>query len=337
VKEVKLVVNALCDTKVKADRLISVLSQVLCLQFLFVSLRIRGEFSTYVKTNLQYFLVSPTNQISFRTADTYKSWKANTIEQIMHDGPIAEYVFLLQEDYRLMVDPSLLENYFNYGKISGHDTMLLLAGPYYGFSSPSMEEFMLFPSRFTFSYFVDRSNARKTTRVIHTLTGWPAIFRTRTALLALNSLRPLIKRFPPDSPFDFEKSPKAKWILPQLYLCPRFEMLACIDDDILFPGSSLQSRALSADSEVRSSQQHDSATIKIVKFYSLRNLLGRSRVAKSIVSRIDPNFIIRHNFKRFLYFFISIRYSFKALITSLMRIDEFRLRKSAYKFLRVSR
>jgi hypothetical protein len=328
-----LIVNSLCDTIIKADRLISVLNQVQSLQFRFVSIRARGKFSMYIESNLENSSFASSQQMVFRSSDTYRSWKANTLEQIIFDGPHTEYVFLLQEDYRLMVEPPILESYFNFGKISGHDNMLLLAGPYYGFLGPSIDEFLLSPRKFTFSYYVDRLNAKKTTRVIHSFTGWPSIFATKTAILALTSFRPFLKRFPPDLPFDFEKSAKATWILPQRYLCPRFEMFACIDDDILFPGSSLQSRALSQDSEIRSSQQDNNFAQNIFNISLPKNILGRSNMASKVVSKLDPKFLVRHNLKKSLRYLVNLYYSAWALVNSLTRKEEYILRNSAKKVL----
>ena len=56
--------------------------------------------------------------------------------------------------------------------------------------------------------------------------------------------RPLLRRWPKETPFDFEKRWDDEYILPVRYGIPRFEIFAAIDDDNKHPGSSLFSRGM---------------------------------------------------------------------------------------------
>jgi hypothetical protein len=56
--------------------------------------------------------------------------------------------------------------------------------------------------------------------------------------------RPYIRRWPKETPFDFEKRWDDLYILPIKYAVPKFELFASIDDDNKHKGSSLISRGL---------------------------------------------------------------------------------------------
>lgn len=60
----------------------------------------------------------------------------------------------------------------------------------------------------------------------------------------LMSTRPLLRRWPKETPFDFEKRWDDEYILPIRYGVPKFEVFAAIDDDNKNPGSSLFARNL---------------------------------------------------------------------------------------------
>lgn len=55
---------------------------------------------------------------------------------------------------------------------------------------------------------------------------------------------PIIKRFPVNTPFDFEKRPGDEHWLPLRIALPKQELFASIDDDHRYPGTSLISRGL---------------------------------------------------------------------------------------------
>ena len=56
--------------------------------------------------------------------------------------------------------------------------------------------------------------------------------------------RPRLRRWPKETPFDFEKRWDDVFLLPINYSVPKFELFSAIDDDNVFPGSSLFSRGL---------------------------------------------------------------------------------------------
>lgn len=70
------------------------------------------------------------------------------------------------------------------------------------------------------------------------------IFTKDLFVRILNLNRPYLRRWPKQTPFDFEKKSHDVYILPIRYGVPKFEMFSSIDDDNTYPGSSLHSRGL---------------------------------------------------------------------------------------------
>jgi hypothetical protein len=74
--------------------------------------------------------------------------------------------------------------------------------------------------------------------------GLVGIFKKEKFLKILNSNRLFLRRYPKDTPFDFEKSSRDTWVLPFKIGIPKYEMFTSIDDDNRYYGSSLISRKL---------------------------------------------------------------------------------------------
>ena len=70
------------------------------------------------------------------------------------------------------------------------------------------------------------------------------IFSREFFVRLLKSNRPFLRRWPKETPFDFEKRWDDQYVLPIRYGIPKFEIFAAIDDDNKHPGSSLFSRGL---------------------------------------------------------------------------------------------
>ena len=60
----------------------------------------------------------------------------------------------------------------------------------------------------------------------------------------INSSHPYLRRWPKQTPFDFEKRWDDIYFLPLQYGVPKIEMFVPIDDDNVYPDSSLISRGL---------------------------------------------------------------------------------------------
>jgi len=53
-----------------------------------------------------------------------------------------------------------------------------------------------------------------------------------------------LRRWPKETPFDFEQSPDDLWILPIRMAVPKFEISCSVDDDNCVPESSLMARGV---------------------------------------------------------------------------------------------
>ena len=71
-----------------------------------------------------------------------------------------------------------------------------------------------------------------------------AIFSINLFRKVLFTRHPILRKWPKKLPFDFEKNWDATFVLPYRLAFPRFEIFAAIDDDNIFPGTSLFSRGL---------------------------------------------------------------------------------------------
>lgn len=99
----------------------------------------------------------------------------------------------------------------------------------------------------------------------------------------LQCKRPLLRRWPKETPFDFEKRWDDDYILPIQYGVPKFELFSSIDDDNKHPGSSLFSRGLYPERVSRPSMLALRNSINTSKrFIWFREKLRNIRVAQYI-------------------------------------------------------
>jgi hypothetical protein len=76
------------------------------------------------------------------------------------------------------------------------------------------------------------------------LVSLAGIFESKFYKKVLESYDVKLRKFGTDEPFDFEKTAADIDLLPLRCADPKIEIFACLDDDNLFPNSSLQSRKL---------------------------------------------------------------------------------------------
>jgi len=94
------------------------------------------------------------------------------------------------------------------------------------------------------NYKIQCKNTKPIIGVNPHILGLVGIFKKEKFLEILNSNKLFLRRYPKDTPFDFEKSSNDTWVLPFKIGIPKFEMFASIDDDNRYNGSSLVSRGL---------------------------------------------------------------------------------------------
>lgn len=326
--EIKVVFNVLCNKQIRVLRLEALIRQLIEIKPKFISIRLRGIFAEEAEIILnKKFLEFNYESFCIQRGDKYKSWKMNTLDQIIHHGPRTEYIAIFQEDFQFMVSPQTVNLYVQESIRDNVDAIELLPGPYYGFSSPDIEELRNNRAFHVISLDLNRMNILKMGRVVHALTSWPAIYRESVIIRALISNRPYFKKFNPDFPFDWEKSIKSKWLLPLKWCAPKFELLACIDYDSLWPGSSLQSRGVSNLSFERGDDTLDSVAQYTLKVFKTLSKVKHSRPIKETTKSLFDIRHLKHKVKRSLIYLNGLRYSLSSLFHILVRFDERKLKK----------
>lgn len=96
------------------------------------------------------------------------------------------------------------------------------------------------------SFVLNKDNAKNLTILGRRqyLISMPSIFSTRLFKKIINKNDPKFRRWPKETPFDFEKTGTDYHWLPINMAISKTELFACIDDDNGVPGYSLQSREL---------------------------------------------------------------------------------------------
>jgi hypothetical protein len=332
VHDVKIVFNVLCNKEIRILRLESLVEQLTFMNTGFISIRLRGEFAEDAKQQLEdVFHKKNFERFRIRIGDTYKQWKMNTLEQVIFDGPEMEYIGIFQEDFRFTSSAEIVECYVRDAIRLREEAIELLPGPYYGMLPP-LDASQIWKNRkkYVVSLHLDRLNILKMGRIVHALTNWPAIYKKELLIKALVSRRPLFKKFHPDFPFDWEKSIRAKWLLPFRWCAPRFEILACIDYDSLWPGSSLQSRQLLDDKAIREDDTLDLMARNTISFAKeIEKRVLKKLQATEPSSDLSFLTLLKHKMKRLLIYVNGIRYSLISMIIVPFRLDEMKLRKFA--------
>jgi hypothetical protein len=105
-------------------------------------------------------------------------------------------------------------------------------------------KYLFFFKHSKLTYKIQCKNTKPIIGVNPHILGLVGIFKKEKFLEILNSNKFFLRRYPKDTPFDFEKSSSDTWVLPFKIGIPKFEMFASIDDDNRYNGSSLVSRGL---------------------------------------------------------------------------------------------
>lgn len=327
--------NVRLNSKTRLNRLIDIVTQVSLLDFKHISIRLRGDFKHLAQEEISQLI--PENKFNLFVGENYKDWKMNTLEQVMMvDTP---YYCLLQEDYLFMSTPDQTNYYLNLCIQNDIDYAMLFDLNFVGTIIDKRDSEFNFDSdsKFLKIYDYNRLTWDDQAKNYHgSMIGWPSFFKKNILIKILNSPKPYFKKFPPYSPFNFEKGVNATWLLPIRMATPRFELMACIDDDIRVPGSSLMSRNLYPLNIIRADEQYTGTHAPgrfFLRYFSL--LVKRCFNSSSIASKIkSPRLLcIYSNFMKFFFKCLtvldSLKFSFTYLINRLTNSGERRLRNKS--------
>jgi hypothetical protein len=260
-----------------------------------ISLRVRSDMlnSALVET-----LHSSPN-IDFFSDSSFKEWKLDLLEQVAKSD--CDYYVLIQEDHFPVVSLEVLRSVLDYCARHGVDFMPLSFFPQYQqwVNSLSQSKAQIFQNQILSVWNFDKkfpSNESADLRIYPVnLIGF---FSKDLLLRILRSEHPFFKRYPIDSPFDFEQPYDQTWYLPIKWAFPAFELLACIDDDHGIPGYSLSARGNYTDGQRRQVDHHPAGSV-------LGVLSPKLFFIKQMIIRMLPN--------RLLVLPRNLKYTFQSL------------------------
>jgi hypothetical protein len=341
-----IIFNLRINSTYRLDRLLKLLRKLAPNSDAYFSIRIRGVYSNLAHEKIiQLFSTISNQNFKVYRGDDFKQWKMNTFMQVNESN--CQNILLLQEDHYLISSPDALNSFikecideitdigfvtawFTYKEFRDRTYMLD------EFKSGSSGVYTVL-SRIPWN-FLSIEKPRYLVPLV-------AFFNRDFLVKILLSPRPFWRKYPANSPFDFEQSPWAKWLLPIKIGFSNQELFACIDDDIDVPGTSLQSRNLYPSDNLRKGEHHTSAPFGIQKnldlfrkhlplylgndsiFKSLKN--QKSKFVWSHVSnwvyrsarKIDSIFYSTHNLLNYFLNFPEIYYKLNSKSHNSMKSD----------------
>lgn len=341
-----IIFNVRINDLYRLDRLLNLLNKLLKFPDYEFSIRIRGNLSHQAADRVNdLFILNNYTNYKIYPGDRFRQWKFNTLEQINECK--SHYFLILQEDHFLISSVHNLNLFMSESIAEDVDIGLITAW-------------------FTYKEFREKANLLKeskkgTSGIFCVLSEIPwvnlnvqkprylvplvAFFERDFLKKILCTPRPFWRNYPANSPFDFEQSPWAKWLLPMKMGFSKNELFACIDDDIDVPGTSLQSRNIYPLDNLRKGEHHTSAPFGIQKnlelyrrllplnfrnnsiFESLQNQKSKfvwSRISNWVfrsARNIDSVFYSVHNLLNYFLNFPEIFYKLKTKSHNSMRSD----------------
>ena len=210
-------------------------------------INIRGEFKDVAAT---FLTESLGDRLILTNIESKSGWFKDT--QKLFEEVEGQYIFYWIEDHVLQIDPKLLVKIF---KDMSKYSVDYLHYSFYGFGS-HYKEFSSINDKEVYQYF-DVINYTKEMNLMRQDCA-VSLYKKKAYIVSLvgifsNDLfkkvlheRPFfrLRRWPKETPFDFEQSPDDLWILPIRMAIPKFEISCSIDDDNCIPESSLMARKL---------------------------------------------------------------------------------------------
>ena len=328
--------NVRLNTETRVNRLVDIITQVSLLKYDHISVRLRGSLRFLASEKISKLI--PREKFKIFIGDTYKDWNMNTLEQVLFaDTP---YYCVMQEDYLFLSQPDQTNFYLDLCIKNNIDYSMLFDQNYIKINHSFSTDYNSLESQFIKTYAYNLKTWDMQARHYHgSMIGWPSFFKKNVLIKILNSRRPYLKRYPPYSPFNFEKGVNQTWVLPITSAHPVFELMGCIDDDIRVPNSSLINRGLHPNDMVRVDEQYiDISTPGRYIFNKLsqfiRYFLGSSSIASEIKSikllsiYTTLNKLIYKN----LVFFDTLKFSIIYFYNRFTNISERRLRSKSKMF-----
>ena len=285
--EICVIFNVFLHEKYKVNRFLEAIQRLTAVKLFDYRILLRGPQSSLAKEQLisQIPIKNMTN-VHLELKAESRDWKLNTLLMVKKSN--YRYYLLAQEDHLLVANLELSSQFFSECLRLDIDV-----APYSFFEG----------TQHLREYLTNRNSRISEICVSRTLEkGWDSDLTSRVWLTSLLSLykrdllikllstpRPIIKKFPPFTPFDFEQQPGSTWFLPITIALPTSEIFACIDDGPV--GSSLQERGLYPVDiarvpihNVESTASEKGSLVKVLELFLVRisKVLGNPSSGKSL-------------------------------------------------------
>ncbi len=216
-------------------------------EFIKWYVNVRGEFKDEASTILAKSLG---DKLILTHMESKSGWIKDT--QKLFKEVKSSYIFYWVEDHILQIHPSLLVEVFQ--DMSKYSVDYLHYS-FYGFGS-HYTEFSLISDKEEYRHFdvINYTNEKNLIRqdCAVSLYNKKAYIVSLIGIFSNNFFKKILyeppffrlRRWPKETPFDFEQSSDDLWVLPIRMAIPKFEISCSIDDDNCIPESSLMARKL---------------------------------------------------------------------------------------------
>jgi hypothetical protein len=238
----------------KVKRFLKLLELLATTQQFEFSVRIRGSFKDVAIQDSYTILTKHGANFSIYSGENVANWKLNTYQQVKESN--AESFFILNEDHFPVAPAYKLSEYFDFCLNERVDVGLLV----FPASYQRMYEYLSKEITSTETFYSLDLTSKYWRGIPSEAKNYPVslvgFYKKKYLIKLLNSRRPFVRRYPFNSPFDFEQSGDKKWIFPIRIAFAKEELLGCIDEDGSQVGSSLISRGLYTEDKVYRSPNH---------------------------------------------------------------------------------
>ena len=239
----------------KVNRFLKLVEFLASNQAFEFSIRVRGSYQEQAFGAAREILTKHHARFMMYVGDTVPNWKLNTLAQVKESS--ATSFFILNEDHFPMVPVDMLVEYFHYCQKNKIDIGLLVFPESYQRLYDYLTPQFTGLGSFFFGEMTDKTWKDIPTEVKNYPVSLVGFYSRKYLEKILLSRRPFLRRYPFNSPFDFEQAGSEKWIFPFQIAFSKNNILGCIDDDGGQPGASLISRGLyTEDSILRSPEHH---------------------------------------------------------------------------------
>jgi hypothetical protein len=208
------------------------------------------------------------DKLSPHTLESGKGWFYDSRQFINEIN--SDYVLVWNEDHINLVEPAIYDQIL-YEMAESVSEYLNYTWWFLGHTRKVYDTIIKTEYKTIETFILDKSNFNGLTLLGRTpfIISMPSIFSKNFFFKILKKNDPKLRRWPKETPFDFEKNEKDLHWLPIKMAISKMELFACIDDDNGIPGYSLQSRGLYPKREIRQKPMKEGRNLITIYLLSL--------------------------------------------------------------------